>query len=104
MTVRICRYRKGSQAAAALYRDETIIDLQRLNDRYGGGALEDPIDWGNSLQFLPHGAHAAHARVLADHYEQLGSEVQSDLSQSSSSVDLLPPIPTPIKFFLLAGN
>jgi len=104
MTVRICRYRKGSEVAAALYHDDTIVDLQRFNDQHGGGAPEAPVDWGNSLQFLPHGAHAAHVRALADYYEQLGPEVRSGLSQSTSSVDLLPPIPTPIKFFLLAGN
>lgn len=107
MTLRICRYLKGGEAASALYDDDAIVDLQSLDEQYGssgGSSLEGSIDWGNSLQFLPHGAHAAQARELLGHYNRLDAQAKSGLNQESDSVHLLPPIPMPIKFFLLAGN
>ena len=105
--LRICRYEKQGRAAAALYFDDRIVDLERLHQEFrhsSSAAAREIADWQNSLLFLAHGKHSKLARQLLEYFRALPKERQLRLSLPAESVGLLPPVPIPAKFLLLAGN
>ena len=107
MPLRICRFEKEGRPRLALYLGEGIIELKELHEHYlqqGGEPLDATPDWENSLDFLPHGSQSQVARVLNGYYGKLEEVERESLSLRTNSVRLLPPLPLPAKFFLLAGN
>ena len=107
MPLRICRFEKEGRPQLALYLDEGIAELKELYEHYlqqVGEPLDAAPDWENSLDFLPHGSQARLARILNGYYRKLEEAERETLSLQTNSVRLLPPLPFPAKFFLLAGN
>ena len=104
--LRICRYKKGSQIASALYHDTRIVNLQDLDNHICHKQNQTPnsLDWENPLLFLPHGSNEKLGRNLFEYWNSLSAREKSSLELKTDSVQLLPPLPIPPKFLLLAGN
>ena len=106
-SLRVCRYQKEGEPAVALYGEDGIVDLEALYSVYSAptqDCLAPPENWGDSLAFLPHGTHAGLAAELASFYPTLEVEQLARLRGDEASVQILPPLSPPSKFFLLAGN
>ena len=101
---RVCRYEKNGRPACALYEDERLVDLQDLERHRNGGRAASAVDWENSLTFLPHGGASELGRNLYAYWNGLSGGDRSTLDLATNSVRLLPPMPIPPKFLLLAGN
>lgn len=107
MPLRICQFEKEGRLQLALYLDDEIAGLKDIYVHYlqqVGEPVDAAPDWENSLDFLPHGPQARLARILNGYYGKLEETERKTLSIPTNSVRLLPPLPVPAKFFLLAGN
>jgi 2-keto-4-pentenoate hydratase/2-oxohepta-3-ene-1,7-dioic acid hydratase in catechol pathway len=105
--LRLCRIGTQEKPAAALYLDDRAIELEPLWRDYvrsGVKSVSPMPDWRNPLEFLPHGTHSELGRQLAAHFSRLAPEAQKRLSRALAGTALLPPVPFPAKFLLLAGN
>ncbi len=93
------RWRYTGRTASSISRRSTASTPPPTQD-----CLAPPENWGDSLAFLPHGTHAGLAAELASFYPTLEVEQLARLRGDEASVQILPPLSPPSKFFLLAGN
>jgi 2,4-diketo-3-deoxy-L-fuconate hydrolase len=105
--LRLCRIGTQEKPAAALYLDDRVVELEPLWRDYARSGAKAPSpapDWRNPLEFLPHGPHSELGKQLAAHFAGLAPEAQKRLSKPLAGTTLLPAVPFPAKFLLLAGN
>ena len=106
--LRLCRIGTLEKPAAALYLDDRAVDLEPLWRDYArsGGKTGVPGSGLGEirLEFLPHGAHRRAGTATRTHFAGLAPEAQKRLSRPLAGTLLLPSVPFPAKFLLLAGN
>lgn len=104
--LRLCRFVQGEKPQIGLYRDGQIIDLHKLaTHRQPAEDLDQSLlGVANPVELLPQGRFASEVRKWNDAYSSLGPGEQRELQIDPTSVSMLPPLLTPRKFLLLAGN
>lgn len=104
--MRLCRYRYQDRIAIGFYDEQGITPLGAAAESYRE-AIHETLKLPDStslLDFLPHGSAAADAKKLAQWVAQAGPALPAGKKLPLDKVQLLVPIPTPNKLFLLAGN
>ncbi len=101
--LKLCRFVQGEKSQIGLYRDGQIINFHKLAKHRQAADLALP-QWTDPLDLLSEGCFSSEARRWNDSYSSLSLGEQRELQIDPTSVRMLPPLLTPRKFLLLAGN
>lgn len=104
--MRLCRFSRNGRAQVGLYDDQYVIPLVAAAEAYANATHDKQSlpDGDDLLDFLPPDGKAfgAVARIAAWAERNDGGARAARLSHDA--VELLVPVPRPIKLLLLAGN
>jgi 2-keto-4-pentenoate hydratase/2-oxohepta-3-ene-1,7-dioic acid hydratase in catechol pathway len=102
--MKICRFKQAAAERCGLLHGEQIVALDDLASMAGEKYLADALQGGDLRRLLPIDSAAWNALLdIVAEFEANSSSYQSVLV-AREDVELLPPLATPSKLLLLAGN
>lgn len=105
--MRLCRFMHAGTLHVGIYADESVLPLAGVVARYEsevGRRLSLPVT-PHLLDLLPPaGLYAADTFALSTWVQQQPAAALAAITLRHNSVEFLPPISSPSKIFLLAGN